>query len=113
MNHLAISSGQKHPSFQWTGILIFLFLTFSSYSQDLKSLLRKAITTPDSSDYYFGEGKKLISKPEDQAEYDFAKNVFHTNSGNLDSCIYFGERAFDFFEEKNDLLKQVYILHYM
>ena len=113
MNHLAISSGQKHPSFQWTGILIFLFLTFSSYSQDLKSVLKKAVTTPDSSDYFFGEGKKLISKPEDQAEYDFAKNVFHTNSGNLDSCIYFGERAFDFFEEKNDLLKQVYILHYM
>ncbi|MBS4070027.1 MAG: sensor histidine kinase [Algoriphagus sp.] len=94
-------------------MLIFLHLALTSYSQDLKSLLRKAATTADSADYYFGESKKLIIQPEDQAEFDFAKNAYHANSGELDSCIYFGQRAFEYFKGKNDLLKQVYILHYM
>lgn len=113
MNHQATSSGRKQTYLQGIGLVIFLLFSFSSSSQDLKTLLKKAVTAPDSADYYFGESKKLIVQLEDQAEFDFAKNAYHANSGKLDSCIYFGQRAFDYFEEKNDLLKQVYILHYM
>lgn len=113
MNYLAISCALRQSLFRWVGMLSLLFLSFSSYSQDLKSILRKAVTSPDSADYYFGEGKKLISKPEDWAEFNFAKSGYHSKTGQLDSCIHYGKQAFDFFKEKGDLLKQVYLLHYM
>lgn len=113
MNYLAISCALRQSFFLWVGILSLLFLSFSSYSQDLKSILRKAVTSTDSADYYFGEGKKLISKPEDRAEFNFAKSGYHSKTGQLDSCIHYGQQAFDFFKEKDDLLKQVYLLHYM
>lgn len=90
---------------------LLFFLSISSRGQDLKTLLRNAATTTDSSDLYFSRAKKLIFTPEDQAEFDFAKNTYHAKSGSLDSAVHFADRAFPFFQLKEDLTKQVYLLH--
>ena len=92
------------------GLLVLLLLSFPSFSQEIKAILRKAVIT-DSSEFYFSEAKKLIKNPNDQAEFDFTKNSYHSKSGILDSTIFYGERALHFFKAANDLTKQVYIHH--
>jgi signal transduction histidine kinase len=104
-------SRQKTSPHFWLGLLVLLLLSFPSFSQGITSVLRKAVTTPDSSEFYFSEAKKLIKQPSDQAEFDFAKNSYHSKSGILDSTIFYGARALHFFKTTNDLTKQVYILH--
>lgn len=94
-------------------LLVLMLLGFgqNANAQELNPLLRKAITSADSSEFYFSKAKSLVQSPADQAEFDFAKNAYYSNLGNLDSCIIYGKKALPFFEKSKDLTKQIYVRH--
>lgn len=84
-----------------------------SIAQELQKTLQKGVTSSDSSEYYFSTAKSLIKNLPDQAEFDFAKNAYFSNQGNLDSSVYYGKKALAFFEKVHDLNKMIYIRHNM
>jgi signal transduction histidine kinase len=91
--------------------VLFLFICKLSIAQELTKALQKGVTSSDSSEYYFSTAKSLIKTPQDQADFDFAKNAYFSNQGKLDSCVYYGEKALEFFEKNQDLNKMIYIRH--
>jgi signal transduction histidine kinase len=63
----------------------------------------------DSSDYYFLKAKRLITTDKQLAEYLFCKNAIHTDAGNHDSAVYYGNRAAAKFVKHKDYEKLFYV----
>jgi len=89
-----------------------LFLNITN-AQKMKTLLGKAFTSKDSSDYYFKIAQKSIKTPEDEAEYFFCKNARCNDYGILDSSIVYGEIAIKKLKTINDYNSMCYVYHNM
>lgn len=94
--------------------IFFVGLFFNNmHSQNVKTLLGKAFTSKDSSDYYFKIAKKNIKTAADEAEYYFCKNARCNDYGKLDSTIVYGEIAIEKFKAISDYNSMCYVYHNM
>ena len=74
--------------------ILFVFLFCSNlHSQNIKTLLDKALMSKDSSDYYFKKAKKKIKTLNDEVIYFSLKSEFCCNNKKLDSGIVYGTIA--------------------
>ena len=93
----------------WTLFWLVLLSNSFAHSQNNKELLLKAFTSSDSSDYYFKKAKSAIQNKADEAEYYFCKNARHTDYGQADSAIYYGEIALRKMKGIKEENKQLYV----
>jgi signal transduction histidine kinase len=93
----------------WTLFWLVLLSNSFVHSQNNKELLLKAFTSSDSSDYYFKKAKSAIQNKADEAEYYFCKNARHTDYGQADSAIYYGEIALRKMKGIKEENKQLYV----
>ncbi|RZJ30932.1 MAG: tetratricopeptide repeat protein [Flavobacterium sp.] len=100
-------------SFRRQLAFFLLLLSFNANAQKTENLLKKAFISADSSAYYFNKAKKTIRSDEDIAEYYFCKNAWHSDKGNLDSTIYYGNKASQKFIKLKSWLKLMYVYNNM
>jgi tetratricopeptide (TPR) repeat protein len=83
-------------------LLVIVFPLSFIWAQSNKDILEKALTSKDSSDYYFKQAKSGIKNSTDEAEYCFYKNMRYTDLGIQDSAIYYGKEALNKFKDSKD-----------
>ena len=81
--------------------LLVLLTCISSFGQNFNTLLGKAFTSQDSSDFYFSKAKKMVQSEGDLAEYYFCKNARCTDYNKPDSAVFYGNIALEKFVKLN------------
>lgn len=66
-------------------------VSLSQVEKNIDSLLTKAFSSQDSSDYYFSKSKALIKTKADSANYLYFKFYKHDSNKNTDSTTYYSE----------------------
>lgn len=94
-------------------ILVFNFFFINIISQEIKSDIEKALTTIDSSDFYFSKIKKNNKSNKDWVLYYSAKTEYCSKNKKLDSAVIYGAIAINKikkldFSQNIDLMYPVY-----